>query len=151
MKNKRTIIIISILIVAVIVYLLFFKKRKPESWKKGSIAIDVDNKNIPSIFVCKRQIIGFQDMYKIIPRDPERGEKFNEQFPLMYGDCGLPVSQIQEHLIKIGYLKNSSDADGKFGKKTENALNEYYRKQNKPLSGKFTANQFELMMTGGQI
>lgn len=132
MKNKRTIIIISILIIAIIVYLLFFKKKKPEELKEGDLSITTDEKNIPTIFKCLRKIETSKNESGIEIVKPD-------QFPLRYGDCGKAVETLQKRLIAKG---KKIKADGKFGKKTEQALNEIYAEKNLPLTGKYTFNQF---------
>lgn len=132
MKNKRTIIILSILILGIVVYLLFFKKRKPEDLKEGDISIVTDQKNIPTIFKCLRKIETNKNEDGIEVVKPD-------QFPLKYGDCGKVVETLQKRLSAKG---KKIKPDGKFGKKTEQALNEIYAEKNLPLTGKYTYGQF---------
>ena len=132
MKNKRTYYIVGFLIFALIVYLLFFRKKKPQDLKVGDTSIVTGPKNIPTVFKCKRTINpGMDETYKMSYKSSD--------FPLMYGDCGMAVESLQNHLINQG--KNVK-ADGMFGRQTEKALNEIYKSKGQAETGKFTYNQF---------
>lgn len=132
MKNKRTYYIVGFLIFALIVYVLFFRKKRPENLKVGDTSIQPGPNNIPTIFKCQRTIQTSKN---------EQGTEVvkKDQFPLMYGDCGVVVETLQKRLIAKG--KNIK-ADGKFGRITEKTLNEIYKSTGRAETGKYTWNQF---------
>lgn len=150
MKKKRNIYIIILIAIAVIIYWLFFRKKKPSELNKGDLSIDFSNGNV-DVFSCKRKFLSYREVG--IPIDfrlPEQAEKFAEQFPIKYGDCGIQIADVQSELIKLGYLKQGTN-DGKFGRNTEKALNEFYKKKGLPMTGKFTYNQFDHLAVNKEL
>ena len=137
MKNKKTVYLIGLGIFALIVYLLFFRKKKPENIQAGDISIQPGVNGLPTIFKCTRTIQKDNSL--------TGANKYPQNlFPLKYGDCGTAVLELQKYLNTKG--KNLS-TDGKFGRKTEKALNEIYQATARPQTGKLTYGQMNLLVS----
>lgn len=136
MKNKKTVYLIGLGIFALIVYLLFFRKKKPENIQAGDISIQPGVNGLPTIFKCSRTI---NEDNKI----PGTNKYPANLFPLKYEDCGTAVLQLQKYLNTKG--KNLS-TDGKFGRKTEKALNDIYKATGRPQTGKLTYGQMNFIL-----
>lgn len=137
MKNKKTIILIGLAILGLIVYLLFLRKKKPENIQAGDISIQPGNNGLPTIFKCSRTIQKDNSITGL--------NKYPQNlFPLQYGDCGSAVQEVQKYLNTKG--KNLT-TDGKFGRKTEKALNEIYKATGRTETGKLTYGQMNLLVS----